>query len=314
MRLHLRVLTVEAPRGPTIPKRPKRAFLCYPNSNLFRGRQPLRRRIGLKTFCALAILVCASRFGVPSAAQQLPTTTQEPTAGAQAQPEAKPEAPPAPSQTSEEEIQRREQSQRVLGVLPDFSVTNRQNAPPLTRRGKFRLFGKIAFDPITVGVAAIQAGAGQARNNFPGYGQGAAGYGKRFGAAFGDEVSAGFFSNFFYPVLFKEDPRYFRLGEGGFKRRFVYALRQEFICHTDSGKRSFAWENVLGAFSSGGLSNLYYPDSDRGAGLTMSRAGIAIVYNSIAGVVNEFYPDLHRKLIHRRPSSNQPPPEGDPAH
>src|SRR5262249_10925260 len=94
--------------------------------------------------------------------------------------------------------------------------------------------------------------------SFAGYGQGAEGYGKRFGAAFADEVSASFFGNFFYPTLFQQDPRYFRLGRGGFMRRFGYSLAQEFVCHTDSGGRAFNLSSVLGVFTAGSVSNFYY--------------------------------------------------------
>jgi hypothetical protein len=199
----------------------------------------------------------------------------------------------------EREAQKKEESQRVLGVIPHFGVTSRQDAKPLRPSEKFHLFVKSAFDPATIGIVGIQAGLSQADNSFPDYGQGAQGYGKRFGAAFADEVSAGFFSNFAFPTLLKQDPRYFRLGKGSFKKRLFYGIKQELVCHTDSGGRSFHFSNVLGALSGGSLSNIYYPQSDRGFGLTMSRAGIALLYGTAGGLFDEFWPDINRKLFHR---------------
>ena len=58
-----------------------------------------------------------------------------------------------------------------------------------------------------------QAGISQAQNEFGEYGQGTAGYAKRYGATFTDSFDSNFFSNFSNPVLFKQDPRYFRLGK-----------------------------------------------------------------------------------------------------
>ncbi len=238
-------------------------------------------------------------------------------------PSPRPAAPSSQTQTvpetkSEEEkqLERKEQSQRALGVLPQFGVTSRQNAPPLTRGEKFHLFVKSAFDPVTIGIVGFQAGLSQAEDEFPGYGQGAQGYGKRFGASLADEVSSGFWSNYFYPVLLKEDPRYFRLGEGSFGHRLVYGVKQEFVCHTDKGGRAFNFSNVLGAFTSGGISNLYYPgntlirmvpatsttpakpvyENDRGAVLTLSRATIALGYGTLGGLFDEFWPDIQRKI------------------
>ena len=213
----------------------------------------------------------------------------------------------------------------MLGVIPDFGVTNRQNASPLTSGEKFHLFAKSALDPATIGIVGLQAGLSQAENEFPAYGQGAQGYGKRFGASLADEVSAGFWTNYVYPTLLKEDPRYFRRGEGSFTDRFVYSLVQEIVCHTDRGGRSFAVSNVLGAFTSGAISNLYYPgntlirtipattttpampvyEDDRGALLTLSRAAIALGYGTIGGVFDEFWPDVQRRFSRKHKSETE---------
>jgi hypothetical protein len=208
-------------------------------------------------------------------------------------------------QETEQEIEKREQSQRMLGVVPQFTVTDRGNAPPLVPKEKFHLFVKSAFDPAQFALVGLQSGISQAQDSFPEYGQGAAGYGKRYGAAFADQVSSGFFSNYFYPVLFKDDPRYFRLGKGSTMHRIGYALAQEVVCHTDAGRRSFGWSNTLGALSAGGMSNLYYPENERGFALTMSRAGIAMLYGSLGGLADEFYPDLDRKFIHRHAKTDK---------
>jgi len=201
---------------------------------------------------------------------------------------------------SNKEILKKEQSQRILGIVPQFSVTSRQNAPPLTSKQKFRLFVKTATDPFTFVAAGLQAGIGQATDSHGQYGQGAAGYGKRYGAALADSTTSNFFANFAYPVLFKADPRYFRLGEGTFKRRFFYSLEQEFVCRTDKGKRAFNFSNVLGAFTSGGISNAYYPPEDRGFGLTMQTSAISLIWGSLGGLIDEFWPDVDGRLFHKK--------------
>ena len=188
-----------------------------------------------------------------------------------------------------------------------FGVTNRRHPPPLTPRQKFNLFLKGTVDPFNWATIGIQAGISQAYNDFPQYGQGAAGYAKRYGAAFADSTSSGFFANFAYSVLLKEDPRYFRSGEGTIKRRIGYSLAQEFVGHRDSGGRTVSFSNILGAFTAGGLSNLYYPSNDRGFGLTMSRVGISLIYGSAGGIISEFWPDIDRVVFHRK-AANPPKP------
>jgi len=234
----------------------------------------------------------------------------------------------ADKSAKEKEIEKQEQSRRVLGVIPDFGVTNRQNASPLTSGQKFHLFLTEALDPGTIGVVAFQAGLSQAEDEFPAYGQGAQGYGKRFGASLADEVSAGFWSNYAYPTLLKEDPRYFRLGQGSGMHRAFYSVKQEFVCHTDKGGRSFNFSAVLGAFTSGAISNIYYPgrslirtipatattpaipvyENDRGAVLTLSRASIALGYGVLGSLFDEFWPDVQRKLFDKHKHENPAPP------
>lgn len=272
----------------------------------------------------LCILYCAFSFAALGMAQKpTPSPTPEPQpspaqSGAQQAPPANANPQPnvtqnaeSPVQTGqqqpsaaeqEKELQKKEQSQRILGVVPMFGVT-RQYAAPLTAGQKLHLFAKSSFDPFVYAAAGLEAGLGQATNEFPGYGQGAEGYGKRYGASLADQVSSNFFANAFWPVLLKEDPRYFRRGKGSIPNRIFYSLAQEFVTVTDRGTRTFNFSNVLGAFSSGGLSNLYYPKSDRGVSLTLSRSAISLLYGSAGGLIDEFWIDIHRRLFHRQAKS-----------
>jgi hypothetical protein len=213
-------------------------------------------------------------------------------------------APTPPAQSQQErsqEILRQEEKQRALGVVPLFSMTNLHNAPPLTARQKWQLMLKSQLDPFTFVSAGLTAGIGQATNSFVQYGQGAEGYAKRYGAALADNADTSFFSNYAYPVLFHEDPRYFRWGEGRIRKRIAYAFEQVFVTKKDSGGRTFNFANVLGVFTAGAISNTYYPSHDRGLGLTASRAAIALGYGSVGNLFLEFWPDINQRLFHRRP-------------
>jgi hypothetical protein len=292
-------------------------------------------KVVVRTFLSIVFALCSifglSQDSTPSQSQPTQSSPSEPQKESAPPPSPRPAAPTPDTDTKKTDQERKaehnEQSQRALGVLPQFAVTSRQDAPPLTPRGKFHLFVKSAFDPVTVGIVALQAGISQADNQFPGYGQGAQGYGKRFGAALADSVDSGFWSNFAYPSLLKQDPRYFRLGEGSFSRRVIYGIKQEFVCHTDKGGRSFNFANVLGAFTSGAISNLYYPgktliriipatattparpvyENDRGVELTLSRASLALGYGMAGGLFDEFWPDIQHKLFHKHQGAGPNP-------
>lgn len=201
-------------------------------------------------------------------------------------------------------------SERVFGVVRTFGITNDKNAEPLTPRGKFRIFRQNVTDPFTFVGTAIQAGIGQATNDFPSYGQGAAGYAKRYGAAVADFATGEFMSTFVFPTLLHEDPRYFREGEGSFKRRLGHSLASAFVTRTDSGRATFNWSNSLGRIAAGGVSTLYYPAEDRSVGLVFSRAGIGIIFGTAGAVFSEFGPDLQRQFSKKKsqkPTQELPP-------
>ena len=106
-------------------------------------------------------------------------------------------------------------------------------------KDKFTLFVQDTFDPISFLSAAFFAGLDQSANRDPMFGQGAEGYGKRFGAAFADQTTWRFFTDFAYPTIFAEDPRYYRMINGSSKRRFFHAIEHTFVAQHDSGKPMF---------------------------------------------------------------------------
>src|SRR5947209_17386005 len=165
-------------------------------------------------------------------AQSAPKTSPQPSSADSSQPSDSPRsANPAKKievrSTENTDTENKQHSQRMAGILPQFGVVDGLSAPPLTSEGKFRLFYKSALDPAAFAVSGLVAGVGQAQDSFPAYGQGTRGFAKRYGAAFADQASSTFFSSYFYPVLFKADPRYFRMGEGSVKHRFAHAVAQE---------------------------------------------------------------------------------------
>jgi hypothetical protein len=204
------------------------------------------------------------------------------------------QAPPAKSQKHEEE------HPRLFWILPTYSVIDSKSAHPLTARGKFRLFVKDKTDPFTIGWVAFNAGLAQTNNDLPGYGQGAAGYGKRFGAGLADETAGGFFGTFLFPSVLHQDPRYYRLGAGPFKKRIGHALIRPVLAHKDTGGRAFNWSGILGSIATSSLSNAYYPEGDRGVGATFSRVAMSFPFSMIDELVNEFGPDLQKKIVGKK--------------
>jgi len=190
-------------------------------------------------------------------------------------------------EVAQEQIKIQEE-QRVLGVIPNFYVTYIPNAAPLNARQKFELAWKTTIDPVTFVVVGGLSGVQQAQNHFKGYGQGAQGYAKRFGANYADAATSTFIGGAILASLLKQDPRYFYKGRGSVGSRFLYAIANSFICKGDNRRWQPNYSNMLGNLASGGTSNLYYPSQNRGAGLAFENAGVGIVAGAFTNILQEF--------------------------
>ena len=211
----------------------------------------------------------------------------------------------SPVEVAEEQI-RDEEKQRVLGVIPNFYVSYVPNAAPLTSKQKFKLAWKTTIDPFTFAINGLFAGIEQAQNHFSGYGQGAEGYGKRYGAGYADTVAGTFIGSAILPSLLKQDPRYFYKGSGSTRSRILYAIANSVICKGDNGRWQANYSNILGSLAAGGISNLYYPANDRnGAGLTFENAGIGIAASAVTNVFQEF---VIRRFTPKVPNHDSPKP------
>ncbi len=182
-----------------------------------------------------------------------------------------------------------EEKQRVLGIVPNFYVVYSPNPAPLASRQKFHLAWRSTLDPFTFVGAGIAAGVEQANGTFSGYGQGAAGYGKRYGAAFADGAVSTFLGGAILPSVFRQDPRYFYQGTGSTGSRARHAVASVFVCRGDNGKREFNYSNILGNLASAGISNAYYPATDRhGVGLTFQNLGTGTAFGMFGALMQEF--------------------------
>ncbi len=161
---------------------------------------------------------------------------------------------------------------------------------------KFRLFAQNSIEPVTFVGAAFDSGLAQATDDDPSFGQGTTGYAKRYGAALADSVSRDFFHTYLFPVMFRQDPRYYRKLEGSTATRLGHALSHAFVAESDSGRRMFNFSEWLGTASSAALSNTYHPGNSRGLGPASRRVGLSIAGDMGFDVLREFWPEVVHKL------------------
>jgi hypothetical protein len=73
------------------------------------------------------------------------------------------------------------------------------------------------------------------------------------------------------------------------RSRVYYAIANAVICKGDNGHWQANYSSIIGNLAAGGISNLYYPASDRhDAGLTFENALIGIGSNAAANILQEF--------------------------
>jgi hypothetical protein len=181
-----------------------------------------------------------------------------------------------------------QEKQRILGVIPNFYVSYIADAAPLTSKQKFELAWKSTIDPVTIALTGLAAGVQQAQNEFGEYGQGALGYAKRFGAAYADNATGTFIGGAILPSLFKQDPRYFYKGTGSAGSRILYAIGRSVISKGDNQRWQPNYSGILGSLASGAISNLYYPEKDRGADLVFRNVLVGAGETAVVNLFQEF--------------------------
>ena len=213
--------------------------------------------------------------------------------------------PDAPSQTKDP-APSNEEDEHILHIVPTVDITDPHwPVKPLTSSQKFELFANKAFDRFTFIKAAASAGISQARDTHQGYGQGAEGYGRRYGAAWAGSVHSDFFTRFALPSLLHQDPRYFRKGQGQAGPRIGYAMSRVVVTQGDNGRRQFNFSQVMGSLFAAALANAYYPEEDRTAERTFARAGKQLALAAGLNVLKEFGPQLRRKMLRKKKKNDK---------
>jgi hypothetical protein len=202
----------------------------------------------------------------------------------------------------EEEL-KEEEKQRVVGVVPSFNVSYRADAVSLTGTQKLRLAFRSAVDPAAFAAGLLVAGYHEALNDEAGFHWGLSGYARRAGAAYLDAADGTMLGNGILPAILHQEPRYLRLGHGAYTHRLLYAIAANVVCpHDKTHKSEPNYSNVLGNIAAGAISNLYYPASNSGFGLTISNGLIDTGEGTFGTVFEEFWPDLSRRYLHKDPT------------
>ena len=196
-----------------------------------------------------------------------------------------------------------QQSSHILGFIPNYrTFPSLQNYKPLTVEQKFKIASEDSLDRGTFGLAGLFGGLNQLTDSNKSFGQGVAGFGRYFGASYGDLLIGNYMTEAVYPSILHQDPRYFRRGSGSGFSRFGYAISQIFWTHRDSGGTQFNYSEWVGNSTAVAISNAYYRDQ-RSAGNAVSKLAMQVGVDAVGNVLKEFWPELQRKF--RKKSRDQ---------
>jgi hypothetical protein len=253
------------------------------------------RFVILFVFSALAI-------GANAFAQDGSTSTGESTtaAGPKADPSA---VPNNPNPQNQPDGARLPQTKRILGIIPNFrAVSSDTTLPPQSVKDKFLDATHDSFDYSSFFIPAALAGYSMARDTYPEFHQGGAGYARYFWHAAVDQTSENYMVEFIVPVITHEDTRYYTLGHGSFLHRTGYALSRAVVTRSDSGREVFNISEVVGAGAASGISSCYYPSRERSFSNTASEWGLDVGIDAASFVFREFWPDINRSVFRGKQS------------
>jgi hypothetical protein len=242
------------------------------------------------------LVVIAQQASATSAAPQSTASTQN-SKGQQSQQSQQGQTTPT-----------QKKNDRMFYVMPNYlTVENQAKVPPLTWKQKFSTTADGTFDPYEFVINGVLAGIRQAHDAYPAFGEGLAGYGKRYGAAFADGTDENMMVGGVFPSILHTDPRYYQLSRGRFFRRVGYALSRIAVTRTDSGKNVFNVSEFAGAGVAAGISNLYYPHSEASIDSTLTNWGTELGVDAFGNQLKEFWPDIHRWIMKKRHKTSAAP-------
>jgi len=207
------------------------------------------------------------------------------------------------AQIDETEAAKRPESREethILGIVPDYDTVRNVSGVilPISARTKLWLATEDVFDPFSFVVAGFYAGGSQASNQYHEFGQGMTGYAKRYGGAFADNAVGNYLTEAVFPILFRQDPRYFRMGpQFGFWKRVGYSVSRVVVTRADSGARQFNFSEILGNGAAAGISAAYYPPSSRHPEEVLEKWALNVGSDAGFNILKEFWPDMRHKFL-----------------
>ncbi len=196
-----------------------------------------------------------------------------------------------------DEVQRRSlvRAGVILAITPEM-VPQARNFRHLDASLKLRLALEDSFDPFNVSLTAINAAINTGTDSDNAFGDGWAGFSRRIGTYTTDDYSSEFFQTFFFPSIFRQDPRYHRIPYARFHVRLFHAMTHVLVSQSDDLHPCPNYGELLGTIASSTLTNVYHEGQKQGFTQTARRDVVSVGSDAAFDVLNEFLPDLVKHI------------------
>jgi len=156
-----------------------------------------------------------------------------------------------------------------------------------------KLVGPQAFYETVPGTLSDHA------RNFPEqWGRGGSGFGKRLASQYGQFALSTVIESMVQSIH-KEDPRYFRLGQGGAWRRTGHAIFTSFWVHKPGGGNTFAYSLPAAVYGSWAVATRWSPPDLQTPGKIILWGSVGMGVKVSANILREFWPDVKQRLFRK---------------
>lgn len=167
-----------------------------------------------------------------------------------------------------------------------------QTIRPLSAGQKMKFWLHLEAVPWSPAPSFVSAAFEQGIDGNPKFGADSGAFGERLGAAFVRDATMRFFVSSLFPVVFREDPRYYRVAHGGIVFRGLRSAQQALVTHTDSGHVRVNYSDLLGHLAACALTPLYYPAPSANGSVVVEAWATSIAGDAGNNLLLEFVPSL----------------------
>jgi hypothetical protein len=168
---------------------------------------------------------------------------------------------------------------------------------PLTFSARLNIYAHSFISPQSYIGPALGAGIGQWEDSPHEWGEGAEGYGLRYGSGFGRSVISRT-TALGVATADHEDDRFFPSNKTGIWRRTRHAIVTTFISRTDTGGTMPAYSRFTGVYSAAFIANAWEPPSEDNIHDAVLRGTTALLSNVGWHMFKEFWPSVHNAFHH----------------